>query len=68
MNERKTEILVREALRAHGYFEDKSLTIEEQHSDNLRIKNFLNWLPNLARGEDSQNLSSPPRHTQISLS
>jgi len=41
MNERKTEILVRETLRAHGYFEDSSLTIEEQRSDNPRINKLL---------------------------
>jgi type I restriction-modification system DNA methylase subunit len=41
VNERKTETLVREALRAHGYFEDKSLSIDEQRSDNPRIKKLL---------------------------
>lgn len=40
-NERKTETLVRDTLRAHGYFADDTLAIDEQHSDNPRIKKLL---------------------------
>lgn len=40
-NERKTETLVREALRTLGYFSDTTLTVEEQRSDNPRINKLL---------------------------
>lgn len=40
-NERKTETLVREALRAHGYFADNTITVDEQRSDIPRIKKLL---------------------------
>jgi len=40
-NERKTETLVRETLRAHGYFDDDALTVDEQRSDNPRIQELL---------------------------
>jgi type I restriction enzyme M protein len=40
-NERKTETLVRDTLRARGYFSDNTLTVEEQRSDNPRITKLL---------------------------
>jgi type I restriction enzyme M protein len=40
-NERKTEALVRDALREHGYYDDASLAVDEQISDNPRIKKLL---------------------------
>jgi len=40
-NERKTESLVRKRLDRLGYFKDKSLTVEEQQSDNPRIAKLL---------------------------
>lgn len=36
-NERKTENLVREALRKQGYYDDERLVVDEQKSDNKRI-------------------------------
>lgn len=41
MNERKTEKLVRGALEARGYFKQKHIAIEEQKSDNPRVKKLL---------------------------
>lgn len=41
MNERKTENLVRAALEAQGYLADKSVVVEEQKSDNPKIKKLL---------------------------
>lgn len=40
-NERKTESIVRDTLRGFGYFDDDTLTIEEQRSDHPRIKKLL---------------------------
>ncbi|HXH52273.1 MAG TPA: hypothetical protein VNH53_02430 [Sphingomicrobium sp.] len=40
-NERKTESLVRDWLRAQGYFDDDRVRIEEQKSDNPRIAKLL---------------------------
>lgn len=40
-NERKTENIVRDTLRAYGYFGDETLIIEEQRSDNPRINKLL---------------------------
>ena len=51
VNERKTETLVRDTLRVHGYCDDDSLTIDEQHSDNLRIKKLLKLASKAGRGE-----------------
>lgn len=41
MNERKTEILIREKLRELGYFNDENIIVEEQKSDNKIIINLL---------------------------
>lgn len=41
MNERKTEKLVRAALVARGYEADGGITVEEQSSDNPRIRKLL---------------------------
>jgi type I restriction-modification system DNA methylase subunit len=51
VNERKTETLVRETLRAHGYFADDILTVDEQRSDNPRIKKLLKLASKSGRGE-----------------
>jgi hypothetical protein len=40
-NERKTETIVRDTLGTLGYFADKTITIEEQRSDNPRIQKLL---------------------------
>lgn len=40
-NERKTESIVREALRANGYFDNGDLRVEEQRSDDPRIHKLL---------------------------
>jgi type I restriction enzyme M protein len=40
-NERKTESIVREALRANGYFDAGDLRVEEQRSDDPRIQKLL---------------------------
>jgi type I restriction enzyme M protein len=40
-NERKTEVVVRDALHEHGYYADKTITVEEQRSENPRIKKLL---------------------------
>jgi type I restriction enzyme M protein len=52
-NERKTEALVRDSLRALGYFADLSLTVDEQRSDNPRIKKLLKLASKAGRGEGS---------------
>jgi type I restriction enzyme M protein len=49
-NERKTETLVRETLRVHGYFEDEAITVDEQRSDNPRIKKLLAMASKGGRG------------------
>ncbi len=41
LNERKTEIIVREKLRELGYFDDENIIVEEQKSDNEVITNLL---------------------------
>lgn len=41
VNERKTEHYVREALRRRGYFSDRSITVEEQRSENPKIQKLL---------------------------
>lgn len=38
MNERKTEEIVRSFLQKEGYYEDSSIVIEEQQSDNPLVK------------------------------
>jgi len=40
-NERKTESIVRDALRANGYFDEEDLLVEEQRSDDPRIQKLL---------------------------
>lgn len=40
-NERKTETIVRNRLRTNGFFEDPTLIIEEQRSENPRIQKLL---------------------------
>ena len=40
-NERKTETIVRESLRACGFLSNADLTVEEQRSDNPRIQKLL---------------------------
>lgn len=40
-NERVTETFVREALRQHGYFDEKALIVEEQRSDVASIRRLL---------------------------
>jgi len=41
LNERKTENLVRDMLRKRGYYDDSSIVIEEQKSDNPKIDKLL---------------------------
>ncbi|EDY34769.1 N-6 DNA Methylase family [Aciduliprofundum boonei T469] len=41
MNERKTEEIIRNKLRELGYYADSTIIIEEQNSDNPRIKKLL---------------------------
>lgn len=41
MNERKTEKLVRDKLDKLGYYDDNNIIVEEQESENRRIKNRL---------------------------
>jgi type I restriction-modification system DNA methylase subunit len=41
MNERKTEEIIRNKLRELGYYTDSTVIIEEQNSDNPRIKKLL---------------------------
>lgn len=41
VNERKTEVIVREKLRELGYFDDENIIVEEQKSDNEIITNLL---------------------------
>lgn len=41
MNERKTEILVREMLRKNFYYDSEDLLVEEQRSDNPKIHKLL---------------------------
>ncbi len=41
VNERKTEILVRENLRKLGYFDNEEIIVEEQKSDNSEITKLL---------------------------
>uniref|UniRef100_UPI0025E0672B hypothetical protein n=1 Tax=uncultured Agrobacterium sp. TaxID=157277 RepID=UPI0025E0672B len=40
-NERKTENLVRDLLRAKGHYVDQTVIVEEQRSDNARITKLL---------------------------
>jgi len=41
MNEKKTENIVRDYFRKHGYYKDSNIIVEEQQSDNPRIKKLL---------------------------
>lgn len=42
VNERKTEILVRNLLKERGYYNNENIIIEEQSSDNPKIHKLLN--------------------------
>src|SRR5271166_975474 len=50
MNE-KLSHLFGETLRAHGYFADDTLTVEEQRSDNPRIKKLLKLASKVGSGQ-----------------
>lgn len=52
-NERKTETIVRETLRALRYFSDSAITVEEQRSDNPRINKLLKSASKSGRGRGS---------------
>ena len=55
-NEAKTMNVFRDLLRAAGYYEDKSIVVEEQKSDNKKIQKLLKTLQNLASGKVSRIL------------
>lgn len=49
-NERKTETIVRDALRASGYLDSAELLVEEQRSDNPRIQKLLKTASKAGQG------------------
>lgn len=49
-NERKTEIIVRDYLQKQKYYSDKDIIIEEQQSDNPKIKKLLNTASKKGQG------------------
>lgn len=51
VNERKTEALVRDMLRALGYYHpDNGITVEEQKSEIARVRTLLSKASKNARG------------------
>lgn len=65
-NERKTETIVRETLRALGYFADDTLSVEEQRSDNPRIKKQLKLASKAGTGGGSPEfIISSSKHPNL---